>query len=142
MASVKCSCALAGAVFLSGGSNFMSHIVSIQSRLHDPAAIASACQRLGLAVPTAGTAELFSGTAEGLLLHLPGWRYPAVIDVLTGTVRYDVYEGSWGEEAKLHRFLQMYAVEKAKAEARKRGLQVQEQALADGSIKLEILEGT
>jgi hypothetical protein len=58
----------------------MSHIVTVQTKVHDPAAVASACQRLGLAQPIRGTAELFSGEATGLLLQLPGWQYPAVID--------------------------------------------------------------
>jgi hypothetical protein len=38
----------------------------------------------------------------------------------------------------LDRFLQIYAVEKARAEARKKGYASTEQALADGSIKLVI----
>jgi uncharacterized protein YfaS (alpha-2-macroglobulin family) len=44
----------------------------------------------------------------------------------------------WGDQAKLDQFLQAYATEKAKIEARKRGHSVSEQALADGSIKLTI----
>jgi hypothetical protein len=35
----------------------------------------------------------------------------------------------------------MYAVEKARQEARKKGYQVTEQALEDGSIRLQIVEG-
>src|SRR6202790_1619564 len=107
----------------------MSHIVTIQTRLHDPAAVAAACKRLGLAEPVHGKAKLYSGEAEGLLLQLPGWRYPAVIDVLTGAVRYDNFQERWGEQQHLDRFLQAYAVEKAKLEARKKGYAVHEQAL-------------
>jgi hypothetical protein len=119
----------------------MSHIVEITTKLHDPAAVAAACQRLGLAAPVQGTAQLYSGQATGLLIQLTGWQYPAVIDTLTGTVRYDNYGGAWGEEQHLHRFLQAYAVERAKLEARKKGYAVSEQALEDGSIRLRILEG-
>jgi hypothetical protein len=39
----------------------MSHIVTIQTKVHDPAAVSAACQRLGLPAPTQGTAQLFSG---------------------------------------------------------------------------------
>lgn len=120
----------------------MSHIVTIQTKLHDPAAIAAACERLRLPAPVHGTAQLFSGAASGLLVQLPGWQYPAVIDPLTGTVRYDNYEGAWGDQAHLNRFLQLYAVEKAKLEARKKGYAVSEQALQDGSIKVQIVEGS
>jgi hypothetical protein len=120
----------------------MSHIVSIQTRVHDPAAIAAACRRLNLAEPMQGTARLYSGEASGLLLQLPGWQYPVVIDPLTGTLRYDNFSGRWGDQAQLDRFLQLYAVERCRQEARKKGHAVTEQQLADGSIKLSIAEGS
>jgi hypothetical protein len=119
----------------------MSHIVSIQTRLHDPVAVGAACQRLGLPSPVRGTAKLFSGEATGLLVQLPGWQYPAVIDTATGTVQFDNFEGHWGEQAQLDRLLQMYAIEKAKLEARKKGYTVTEQSVSGGSIKLQIIEG-
>jgi hypothetical protein len=118
----------------------MSHIVSVQTKFHDPVAVAAACRRLGLAEPVQGTAELFSGRASGLIVQLPGWQYPAVIDPLTGVVRYANYGGAWSEQAQLDRFLQAYAVEKVRLEAKKKGYQISEQALQDGSIKLQILE--
>jgi hypothetical protein len=120
----------------------LSHIVTIQTKVHDPAAVAAACQRLGLAAPVRGTTQLFSGEATGLMVRLPGWEYPAVIDTLTGTVRYDNFNGHWGDQAHLNRFLQAYAVEKTKLEARKRGHRVTEQALQDGSIRLQLVEGS
>jgi len=118
----------------------MSHLVTVKTRVRDQGAITAACQRLKLDVPVQGTAQLFSGEATGLLLHLPGWQYPAVIDTAAGEVKYDNYGGRWGEQAVLDRFLQMYAVERAKLEARKKGYVVSEQALQDGSIKVQITE--
>ncbi len=47
----------------------------------------------------------------------------------------------WGDQGHLDHFLQMYAVEKAKLEARKKGYAVSEQALQDGSIRVSISEG-
>ena len=38
-----------------------------------------------------GTTQLFSGEATGLIVRLPGWEYPAVIDTLT-TSAIDGYE--------------------------------------------------
>jgi hypothetical protein len=119
----------------------MSHLVTIEPRIQDTAAISAACQRLGLPQPVQGTANLYSGEVSGLLLHLPGWQYPAVIDPLSGKVQYDNYDGDWGELAHLNSFLQAYAVEKAKVEARKKGYQVSEQTLSDGSIRVQIVEG-
>jgi hypothetical protein len=104
--------------------------------------VASACQRLNLAPPQQGTAQLYSGEAEGLIVQLPGWQYPVAIDTLCGVVRYDNFEGRWGDPEQLDRFLQLYAVEKAKLEGHKKGYLVSEQALQDGSIKLQILEGS
>jgi hypothetical protein len=118
----------------------MSHIVTVQTKVHDPHAVAAACRRLNLAAPVQGTAKLYSGEAHGLVVRFPGWQYPAVVDPLTGTVRYDNFNGYWGDQAQLDRFLQAYAVEKAALEARKRGHTVTEQALPDGSIKLQIVE--
>jgi hypothetical protein len=119
----------------------LSHIVTIQTKIHDPTAVSAACQRLDLPAAVQGTAKLFSGEATGLLVQLPDWTYPAVIDTNTGDVRYDNYNGQWGEQQHLDRFLQLYAVEKAKLEARKRGFSVTEQTLQDGSIKVQINEG-
>src|SRR5262245_23570322 len=106
----------------------MSHVVTIQSKLRDPTAIVAACQRLNLTAPVQGTAQLFSGEATGLLVQLPGWQYPVVIDTATGETRYDNFGGRWGAQEQLDRFMQMYSVEKAKLEARKKGYQVSEQA--------------
>jgi hypothetical protein len=119
----------------------VSHIVQVRTELRDPQAVAAACRRLGLPEPAHGTAELFSGQAAGLLVRLPGWVYPCVVDTATGEVRYDNYQGSWGAQEHLDRFLQAYACEKAKIEARARGYTVLEQPLADGSIKLTVQVG-
>ena len=119
----------------------MSHIVSIQTKVQDLAAIQAACHRLKLPMPVEGTAKLYSGQAKGLLLQLPGWQYPVVIDTATGNTNFDNYNGAWGEQQKLDAFLQTYAVEKAKIEARKKNLTVYEKQLQDGSIQLQIQEG-
>jgi hypothetical protein len=119
----------------------MSHIVTVQTRVHDPAAVAAACRRLQLAEPVQGTANLFSGEATGLIVKLPGWEYPAVIDTKSGQVQYDNYGGAWGRDEELHRFLQAYAVEKTRLEARKKGYAVSEQQLQDGGIRLQLREG-
>ena len=45
-------------------------------------------------------------------------------------------------QIQLDRFLQMYSVEKAKLESRRKGYAVTEQPLADGSIKLTVQVGS
>ncbi|MGE0609955.1 MAG: DUF1257 domain-containing protein [Pirellulales bacterium] len=119
----------------------MSHIVTIQTEVRDPAAIAAACRRLQLAEPVFGTARLFSSDATGWQIQLPGWRYPVVADTERGQLHFDDFEGRWGDRPQIDRFLQMYAVERARQEARRQGHGVLEQPLADGSIKLTIQVG-
>lgn len=116
----------------------MSHIVSIKTKVTDAAALSAACRRLGLEEPMQGTARLFSAEATGLIVKLPGWHYPVVANITSGEVQFDNYNQAWGKQSELDKLLQAYAVEKAKAEARRVGHSVTEQALADGSIKLTI----
>ena len=116
----------------------MSHVVTIQTEVRDEAAVAAACRRLQLPAPEAGLHRLFSETIAGLAVRLPAWRYPAVCELNTGSVRYDTFGGRWGDAGQLGRFLQAYAVEKGTLEARRRGHSVSERQLADGSIKLTV----
>ena len=116
----------------------MSHVVTITTQVRDADSVRAACRRLGLDEPVLGTHPLFSEVASGLAVHLPGWKYPAVCQLDTGQVRFDNFQENWGEQRQLDRLLQMYAVEKAKTEARRRGHSVSEQLLQDGSIKLTI----
>lgn len=119
----------------------MSHIVEIKTQVRDPVAVHAACQRLKLKPPVQGTVKLFTESATGLIVELPAWRYPVVFDLTSGAVKFDNYQGHWGEPAKLDQFLQSYAAEKTKLEARRQGHSVIEQALPDGSIKLTIAVG-
>jgi hypothetical protein len=121
--------------------NVLSHIVTIKTEVRDQAAVAAACRRLALPEPVHGTAKLFSGQATGLLVQLSEWLYPAVIDTASGQIRYDNYEGCWGDEKQLHRFLQAYVVERSRIEARKKNYLTTEQSLADGSIMVDIEVG-
>jgi len=119
----------------------MSHIVEIKTEVRDAVAIRAACQRLTVPEPVFGEVKLFSTSATGWAVQLPEWRYPVVCDVNTAKIAYDNYGGRWGEQVHLDRFLQSYAVEKAKLEARRKGHSVTEQSLRDGSIKLTVTVG-
>ena len=119
----------------------MSHVVTIRTEIRDAGAVQAACQRLRLPAPVQGTHRLFTSQVTGLAVQLPEWRYPGVCDLATGQVQYDNFRGHWGEKRHLDAFLQSYAVEKAKIEARRQGHVCTEQPLADGSIKLTISVG-
>ena len=119
----------------------MSHIVEIQTEVRDAAAVRAGCNRLGLPRPSEGRFKLFSRSVSGLGVQLPYWRYRIVCELSSGKLQYDNYEGRWGDPRRLAEFLQSYAVERAKAEARRAGHDVTEKELSDGSIKLTVRVG-
>jgi len=119
----------------------LSHVVTIRTEIRDLAAIQAACRRLNLAQPEQGTFKLFSGEATGVAVRLPDWTYPVVCDLATCQAQYDNFSGRWGDQKHLDAFLQAYAVEKARIEARRKGHTCTEQQLADGSVKLTINVG-
>ena len=119
----------------------MSHIVEIKTEIRDEAAVKAACTRLQLPTPESKTVRLFNATATGLCIQLPNWSYPVVANLATGQLQYDNYQGHWGEQKHLNSFLQAYAVEKARIEARKKGHRVTEAKLEDGSIKVTVHVG-
>jgi len=102
----------------------MSHIVTVKTQVRDAIAVAAACHRLGLPPPQHRSVKLFSDAAEGLAVELPGWNFPVVCDLTSGQLSYDNYGGAWGDQNRLDAFLQSYAAERAKIEARKKGYSV------------------
>ncbi len=119
----------------------MSHVVEIKTEIRDEQAVRAACVRLQLDPPEHKSVRLFNATATGLCVQLAGWNYPVVCDTQTGQIQYDNYGGHWGRQEELNRFLQGYAVEKAKIEARKKGHSVTETSLQDGSIRVTVKVG-
>ena len=119
----------------------MSHIVEIKTEIRDEAAVKAACVRLQIPTPEHKTVRLFNATATGLCVQLPGWNYPVVCETQSGAVKYDNYQGHWGEQKHLNSFLQAYAVEKTRIEARKKGHRVSESKLEDGSIRVTVHVG-
>jgi hypothetical protein len=116
----------------------MSHLVSIKTQLRDPIAIQSACERLKLPAPVFGKARLFKSEATGWQVKLPDWLCPVVCETDRGDVKFDNFNGRWGDPSELDAFFHAYAVEKAKLEARRAGHSVSERQLADGSIRVQI----
>lgn len=116
----------------------MSHLVTIQTQVRDSSAVTAACARLKLPAPIYRTVRLFSAEETGLAVELPGWRYPVVCQTATGELKMDHFNGRWGQKSELDRFLQAYAVEMVKLQARREGRTATEQPLADGSIRVQI----
>jgi len=118
----------------------MSHVVTIATQITSRSALESACSKLGLAAPVDGVARLYSGaTARGTLVNLPDWTYPVVLDLATGTGRYDNYGGIWGKQAELDRLNQRYSAEVLYEQAYAQGHRVLgEEVGVDGELLLTI----
>ena len=116
----------------------MSHTVQIETQVKDLAGVRAACTRLQLKQPEQSTFKLFGNEAKGWAVQLPDWTFPIVCDVSSGDIKFDNFEGRWGDQKELDSFLQAYAVEKARIEARRKGHTVTERKLDNGAIKLTI----
>ena len=116
----------------------MSHVVRIQTKVRDRAAVTAACARLRISPPEAGEFNLYTSRAAGFAVRLTGWRYPLLCQSETGELAYDNFGGVWGDQAQLDEFLQ---AEKTRIESRKQGYTVTEQPLADGAVKLTVHAG-
>ena len=120
----------------------MSHTTTIKTQFLDEAAIAAACKELGLPAAIRGKATLFRFNDptehEGILVQLPGWNYPVIINTKTGEAKFDNMNGKWGAQVELEKFTQYYGVHKATMEAQKRGLRVLRSVQPNGVIRLTI----
>ena len=122
----------------------MSHFATITTQIKDLAALQRACTELGLTVVAHTTARGYStNTVHGEhVIRLKGPYDIAVNRQPDGTfgLTTDWWDGHVEKEvgANYGRLLQLYAVHKATAEARKRGHSVQRKAGQHGAIKLMI----
>lgn len=112
----------------------MSHTTNISIEMNDKAAIIAASKRLGYKC-LEGAHKLYSSTETGMGVWLPEWRYPIVIQ--DKKIAIDNYNGRWGNEAEVNKFRAYYGLEKAKAEARKKGYRIWEK-MNGNEIELKI----
>ena len=143
----------------------MSHISTIQVEIKDLAAVKSVCARMGwqfvegqttyqwfgqlVGDQTARLAALGMTAADtGKCVHaikVPGCRYEIGVAPGAGGRGYRFAFDTYSDGG-LHKVIgadgsklaQLYAIEKVKIEARRKGYMVRETARQDGSIKLDI----
>ena len=125
----------------------MSHFVSIQTQIKDIESLQSACAELGFGFDKDGQARGIGTQQHGdYVIRLKGPCDIAVQRQADGTfgLSTDWWDGHVEKEvgAKYGRLLQLYAVHKTTREARRRGLRIQRNALANGTIKLVLTGGT
>lgn len=122
----------------------MSHFATITTQIKDLAALTSACTELGLSVIANAKARGYAGNSiyGDHVIRLKGPYDIAVNKQPDGTfgLTTDWWDGHVAKEVGTNfgRLLQLYAIHKATAEARKRGHSVQRKAAHNGAIKLVI----
>lgn len=122
----------------------MSHFTTIQTQIKDIGALRDACAELDLGLLQDAEARGY-GTQHhhgDFVIRLKGPYDVALNRQSDGNYRLsaDWWEGHVEKEVGTNygRLLQLYAAHKTTREAHKRGLNVQRNARADGSIKLTI----
>jgi hypothetical protein len=115
----------------------MSHTVTIETRFVDAAALAKACQEIGVEAPVEGEARFFDGKrAQGKLVKLPGWKYPLVVDA-QGVAHFDHFGGHWGNPEHLTALRQEYAVA-AITKTMSRQWRITRNRQADGTLRVSL----
>ena len=122
----------------------MSHFTTIQTQIRDVSALRTACKEMGFTVEENAEARGYSlNKIKGdLVIRLKGPYDIAVNQQADGTfgMTTDWWDGHVEREVgeNYGRLLQLYAVHKAQAEARRKGYTSRRQTLGDGSIKIVI----
>ena len=122
----------------------MSHFTTVTTQIKDITALRCACRELGIEVLESAQARGYStNTTRGdYVLRLKGPYDIALNKQPDGTygLTTDWWDGHVEKEVGTNygRLLQLYAVHKATAEARKRGHSVQRKQQKNGTIKLVI----
>jgi hypothetical protein len=84
----------------------------IVTSLHDRDTLAETCRELGLSPPRQGSVTLEAGAVAGLVVRLPGVRFPIVCDLLTGLVAYHPLDNGFQPYERVMRFVcRYYAVQ-------------------------------
>lgn len=114
----------------------MSETIKTELHIKDEQAIKLACGELGLQMTPAGDVKLYSETVRNSIgVQLPRWKYQIAIEPKSGVVKYDNYNGNWGDVKELNRFQQMYAVHTATLAAKRKGYTVR-RVQNEGKIQL------
>jgi hypothetical protein len=80
----------------------------VVTSVRDPVALAAACCHLGVGPPRRNTVRLDGEMVSGLVVCLPGLRFPVVFDVATGLVAYHRLDNGHEPYGRLMRFVCCY----------------------------------
>jgi hypothetical protein len=118
----------------------MPRVVTIQTRFHDPNAVAAACRRLDLPAPVRKVVCFPGRVIHGYLIEFQSCRSTALLDPLTGLLRCEAQDGEELPNRPLNRFLRAYVAEKASRLARQPEFGLEAEDIADLAAELMEME--
>jgi hypothetical protein len=80
----------------------------VVTNVHDPAAPAATCARLGLSPPVERVVRLDTEEVSGWVVRLAGLRHPVVCDTLTGLIAYHPLDNVHDRYARIVAFIDRY----------------------------------
>jgi len=89
----------------------MSHTLKIKVEIKDEQALIASAQKIGATILGDGSHRLYGGVVNGFGVQLPGWTYPTVVNLQTGELSYDNYNGAWGNQGVLDGLIHEYSTE-------------------------------
>ena len=119
----------------------MSHITQLRLQLKNLDCVKRAAARMeGATIVGTGKQKLMGKDRNILEFRLPTFTMPIYIDIKTGEVFNDNFEGHWGKLTVYNKFLQLYASEVGKEFAEKNNYSYEEEELEDGKIRCTLGE--
>lgn len=108
----------------------MSHTVKMDVQIRDLAVFTEAMIALGATVLGEGSHKLYESTEIGHGFRLPGFTFP-VVATKSGDLRFDDYEGRWGDRRLIDSAVETYTLGVARQAAEAQGWYVE--TATDGS---------
>lgn len=87
----------------------MSHQVTVKTEFTDKGALGDAVREMGGDVLGEGAVRQYQSNAVGFGFTLPGWRFPLCLEE-SGNLKFDDYNGSWGNRADVDRLKERYTI--------------------------------
>ncbi len=122
----------------------MSHTTTVELEYTDEEALIQALDATGFPYQKNKTVQLYSSKHTGIAVNLPGWKYPIVLEKTDSgyRLRYDNYNGRWGDQKTLDSFMQKlarkYAEKVAQKYAKRLGGRITKKRDKKGSLIIEI----
>ena len=105
-------------------------MLCVVTNMRNPVALAATCREDGINPPRQQSVRLDARRMPGLVVYLPGMRFPVVVDVGTGLVFYHRVDNAFQPYAMLMRFIhRFYAMQARLMRTENRAVETQQRHL-------------